>query len=386
MPNLALIILLAAFPALSTDMYLPAIPALQGIWGISLAQANLSLVCFFLAFSVFLLIHGPLSDRLGRKPVLLAGIVLFIAGCLLCAVAQSIGQLVAARMVQATGAAAASALCMALAKDLYDGAQRQKILAYIGVVVPLCPMMAPMLGGWMLTSMSWRAIFVTQAVLSLPALYGVLRLTEPLQERASGGVLAAFRRYRALLSNRRYMGLTLVFSLMPLSFYAFLGGSAAIYVTQFGLSPQMYGAYFGFNAVALMAGSLVCSRLCVGIASTTILRWSLAGITLSGAGILLAGAVSPVAFAVPMFCVSFFLGLSRPISNHMVLEQVKTDVGAASAVITFSFFLVGMVGMEAVSLLPLPIKAPSLGVMAILGGLAPMLALLGMKGLDRHGA
>ena len=131
MPNLLLLALLATFPALSTDMYLPAIPTLQKIWGISLPEANLSLVVFFIAFSGFLLIHGPLSDRVGRRPVLIYGILLFIVGCGLCAVANSITFLILARVVQAAGAAAASALSLALCRDLYEGEMRQKMMAYI---------------------------------------------------------------------------------------------------------------------------------------------------------------------------------------------------------------------------------------------------------------
>ncbi|MGE4292542.1 MAG: MFS transporter, partial [Desulfovibrio sp.] len=134
MPNLLLLALLAAFPALSTDMYLPAIPRLERIWGISLSLANLSLVAFFASFSLFLLVHGPLSDRFGRRPVLLWGILLFIAGSLACALAPSIGALITARIVQAAGAAAASSLSLALSKDLYSGLDRQRILAYLAVI------------------------------------------------------------------------------------------------------------------------------------------------------------------------------------------------------------------------------------------------------------
>jgi DHA1 family bicyclomycin/chloramphenicol resistance-like MFS transporter len=118
MNNFILIILLAAFPPLSTDMYLPAIPTLCTIWVITLAQANLSRVAFFISFSAFLLLHGPLADRFGRRPVLIGGLSLYIAGSLLCAGAASITILVLARIIQACGAAAGSAMALALTKDL----------------------------------------------------------------------------------------------------------------------------------------------------------------------------------------------------------------------------------------------------------------------------
>ncbi len=130
-----------------------------------------------------------------------------------------------------------------------------------------------------------------------------------------------------------------------------------------------------------MAGAAVCSRLCVGIESQRILRFSLLGILAGAAGILLGGAATPVAFAVPMFVMSFFLGMSRPLANHMTLEQVSTDVGAASAVMTFTMFLVAGLAMQAVSLELVP-RPVLIGTLGVAGSMVPMvtLALLGRRG------
>lgn len=383
MPNLVLIILLAAFPALSTDMYLPALPALQGLWGISPAQANLSLVAFFVCFSVFLLVHGPLSDRVGRRPVLLGGVLLYIAGSYACAAADSIAMLVLARVVQAMGAAAASFLSLALTKDLYQGLERQRILAIIGVIVPLCPMLAPMLGGWMLEILSWRWIFLCQGTCALAALYGGLRLREPEFTRTRGGLGAVLGRYVVLLSNRGFVAYTLAFSVTSAGLFAFIGGSADLYIGDFGLGERAFGLAFGFNALGVMAGALACSRLCVGIESRRILRFSLLGVLAGAAGILLGGAATPAAFAVPMFVMSFFLGMSRPLANHMTLEQVDTDVGAASAVMTFCVFMVAALAMQGVSLGLAP-RSVFIGTLGVAGALVPM-AVLALLGRRRRG-
>lgn len=375
MNSFVLILLLAAFPALSTDMYLPAIPALCSLWGISLAAANLSLVAFFASFSAFLLVHGALADRFGRRPVLLGGVSLYVAGSLACAAAGSITALVAARVVQAIGAAGASAMALTLAKDLYVGDRRKKLLASIGVIIPLCPMVAPTIGALMLRHVSWRGIFLAQALLALPALYGCLRLAEPQFERAGGGLAAAVGRYRNLARNRGYLVYALAFSVVGFAFFAFIGGSPDIYITGFGLDERTYGLYFAFNALALMLGSLLCSRLCVGISSRRILFASLLGMLGAAAAMLLLGGGAPLRFAAPMFAYSLFLGLSRPISNDMILEQVDKDTGAAASLLTFCNFMVGAAAMEIISL-DWPSKPAAIAIMGILGNLAPLAALL----------
>lgn len=378
MPKLILLALLAGFPALSTDMYLPAIPTLQQVWGIPLSLANISLVAYFAAFSVFLLVLGPLSDRVGRKPVLLGSIALFMAGCLLCAVSPGITWLICARIVQAAGAAGASALALALTKDLYEGSERHRILGYIGVIVSVCPMLAPTLGGLLLELASWRWIFVSQAALACMALYGSITLEEPGFEKTRGGVLAVAGRYLRLMRNWRFVFLTLSMSFIPLSFFAFIGGSADIYITGFGVSRQAFGLFFGLNALAMMAGSYASTRLVNACTSHRLLAYCLLGLTAGSLLMLYGGGSTPAMVAGPMFCMSFFTGISRPLSNNMILETVDSDVGAASAVLTFFLFMFAATAMETISL-DWQSKPMLLACLGLLGAGVPTAGLLFLR-------
>lgn len=378
MPNLILLSLLAAFPPLSTDMYLPAIPTLQAMWNLSFATVNLSLVLFMATFSVFLLIHGPLSDRFGRRPVLMVGILLFIAGTSLCAAAQSIVMLLAGRCVQAAGAAAASSLALALSKDLYSGQERQKILAYIGVIMALAPMLAPAIGGLMLKFASWRLIFVSQSCLALVGLYGVYRLKEPVTEFTRGGFLAVAGRYMTVTRNLPFMVLSLGFALMVLPHFAFIGGSTDIYMNGFGLSEEVFGLYFGFNALGFMLGSLVCTRLAGVYKPLHILYFTIGTFFLGGVLMLVLGGRTPFSVAAAMICITFSVGFSRPISNSMILDQVDTDVGAASGILTFEMFMIAAVAMQLISL-DWADKPMLIGIGAMVSALVPLAALQFIK-------
>lgn len=377
MPPFILILLLAGFPALSTDMYLPSLPMLQSLWHLSQAQVNVSLVIFFMTFSFCLLIYGPLADRFGRRPVLFIGLTIFIVGSLCCAAAQSITQLVIARFLQGCGAAGASAMALTLSKDLYTGPQQKKIMAYIGVIIPLVPMIAPLLGSWVIDHASWRLIFVTHTVLALVSLLGTFYLKEPEIVKTQGGVGAVLRRYIILLQNKPYSLLTLVFSITPLGFYCFLAASSSIYMQQFALTSQQFGLLFGFNAIGMMIGSFSCARLSNRFSSVQILNVSLIGMLAAGSAMYVAHS-SAWMFATSMFMVSLFMGMSRPLCNHMVLEQVHADIGAASSLLTFSTFILGSIGMQLVSFAPEQ-QIQLIAVMAIVGSLIPWFALKRMK-------
>jgi MFS transporter, DHA1 family, multidrug resistance protein len=345
-----LLALLAAFPPLSTDMYLPAIPLLQHSWQQPLAIVNLTLVGFFVSYCVFLLFYGPLSDRYGRRPLLLVGIGIFILASLLCALADNVVSLIFFRVLQAAGAASASALALAISKDVYDVHERERILAYIGVIMALAPMLAPVLGGWVMTWFSWRWVFVIQGAIGTIAWIGVFRMPETLKTPVAAGALQSAGSYLQLMSNRRYMGYALMMSLVVLPNFAFIGGSADIYITRLGLSEQMFGYFFALNAAAIMAGSFACTRLTGRVRSTGLLTAGFAGILIGGIGMIVRWIPGPWGLALPMAVISFSFGISRPPSNNLVLEQVDRHAGAASSLLIFIYFMLGAFAMWLISL------------------------------------
>jgi MFS transporter, DHA1 family, multidrug resistance protein len=348
--NIFLLSLLAAFPPLSTDMYLPAIPQLKAQWNQPLMMVNLTLICFFLSYCLFMLIYGPVSDRFGRRRPLLVGIGIFIIASLMCALADNIAALIAARIFQASGAASASALSLAMCKDLFETKARERIMAYMAVIVALAPMLAPVIGGWLIHYFSWRWVFVFQASMGIIAWGGVFRMAEPLKQfqRISAAQVALV--YVRLLRNRRYTGLMIAMSILVLPFFGFLAGSSEIYMSHFGMDERQFGYFFGFNALALMCGPFVFSRLTRRFSSRALLTLSFAGILVASIVMACLPHHSPWSLALPMWVLSFFFGMNRPPSNNLILEQVQRDVGAASALIIFAFMTVGAAGMGIISL------------------------------------
>jgi len=345
-----LIALLSAFPPLSTDMYLPAIPLLKEMWGVPLATINLTLVAFFLGYCVSLLIYGPLSDKYGRRPLLLAGIGIYIVASLFCGFTDNAYSLIVLRALQGIGAASGSALALAMTKDLFEGDERQKILATVAVIMPLAPMVAPILGGWIMAYVSWPWIFVAQAVIGCVAWYGVFRMEESVKILSDNKLIETGKVYLSLFKNHQYIILVLLFSFSTLVHYSFIGSAADIYISRFGLSEQTFGYFFAFNALCIMSGAFTSKKVKNMLSIKTVLTISFIGILL-GSVVMVSQLLSgPWGLALPMMLASFCFGLSRPSSNHLMLEQVNTHVGSASSLLVFFNFVVGALAMWMIAL------------------------------------
>ena len=344
-----LLAVLSAFPPLATDMYLPALPRLQALWQQAPAVLNLTLVLFFVVYCISLLIYGPLSDRFGRKPPLMTGIAIYILGSFLCGASHSVYMLIGARVIQAFGAGSASAISMAMTKDRLAGKERERIMGYVSVIMAIAPMAAPMVGSLVLKYSSWEWIFVVQALLGMVALVGVALTPETLAAPIQVSIPRLAGNYLSTLSNKRFVGVTACTSLAGMPLFAFIAASATIYIGHFGLGETRFSLFFGGNALSFMAGSMVCTRLTRCLRSSSLVAAGFVGIALGGGLMLLQLFPAPWALALPMGVITFSLGLSRPPSNSLALEQVQAHVGAASSVLIFIYFILGALSMALVS-------------------------------------
>lgn len=341
--------MIAAVPAMATDMYLAAMPTIASQWTVPDSRVGLSLVLWFATFSLFLLVCGPVSDRHGRRPVLLAGLTLFVVATFACALAQNVWQLIGFRILQGIGAAGPSSMAMAICRDRYDGLARKRALAYIGIILTVAPAVAPTVGAWLLEWFNWRAIFLTQGMLGMVTLLVSLRYRETAAERVPGRLLGLMGRYRHVIANRRYLFANMAMGLILGPFYGFIAFSSIVYIQIFGLSERAFGLLFGLNALMSMAGAFTCTQVVRYFSDTILLTVCLVGCTFAGAGILMAGSWHYLGFAGFMCAITFFCGMSRPLSNHLILQQVDRDIGSASSFIVFYQFMVGAACMRIVT-------------------------------------
>ncbi|ABN57627.1 MULTISPECIES: Bcr/CflA family efflux MFS transporter [Methanoculleus] len=381
---IVLIALLSAFVPLSTDLYLPALPGMGDYFGVSATLTNLTLILFFLFFSLGLLFWGPLSDRYGRRPVLLVGLALYIAASAGCAVSWEIWHLIAFRILQAVGGSAASAVAMAMVKDVYDGRKRESVLALVQSMVVISPAVAPVLGAFMLPYTSWRGLFVALAIIGVVSMAGGLLLRETIPSRYNGTMAQSVRRLGVVLKNPGFTSLLVVFSLVSTASLAFVSASSYIYQDAFGLSEQWYSFYFALNAVGLIAGPFLYLWLSRHASRRSIVASGF--VVMIGAGLLvcLFGGLGPLAFALALFPASLMGSAVRPGGAFLMLDQQKEDTGSASALINCAGLVFGSAGMVLVFLFGNSLVF-GLGAINVAAGVACLLgwAAIGKRGLVR---
>ena len=201
---IALIAVLSAFVPLSIDLYLPALPGMSDYFHVSGDLTNLTLILFFIFFAVGMLLWGPLSEKYGRRPVLLAGLALYIVASAACAISWDIWHLIFFRVLQAIGGSAAFAVATAMVKDVYEGQKQESVLAFVQSMVVISPAIAPVLGAFMLPYTSWRGLFWVLTLIGIVSIIGSLLLVETIHSRFTGTITQSTRPARDSAQEPRF--------------------------------------------------------------------------------------------------------------------------------------------------------------------------------------
>jgi DHA1 family bicyclomycin/chloramphenicol resistance-like MFS transporter len=343
------IALLSAFVPLSTDLYLPALPGMSDYFGMSPSKVNLTLTTFFIFYALGTLVWGPLSDRYGRKPILIVGMGLYTIASALCAFMPSLDGLILCRIFQAIGGSTAGAVATAVVKDVYSGKKRESVLAIVQSMVLVSPAVAPVLGAFLLKIMSWRGIFGALALIGIVSLGGSLLFEETIPQRISGILSQSLNRMVRVLQNRRFTFLLALFSLGPISSMGFIASSTYIYQNSFRLSSQMYSFYFSVNALGMIAGPMIYLWLSRRFIAVNIIWACFATIATSGLLVSFLGNLQPWIFALCILPGSTANSCMRPPSTNLMLEQHEGDTGTLSSLIGCTGLLMGSFGIQLIS-------------------------------------
>ena len=370
-PNLSrmlptLLLLLTVFGPISMDLYLPALPALTEDLGAATSVAQLTVTACLIGLAAGQLIAGPLSDRFGRRGILLIGIIAYIATSALCAISPTVELLIAARFVQGLAGGVGIVIAQAAGRDIYSGGALIRFYGRLTVVGGFAAIVGPLLGGVLNSFTDWRELFVFLALIGagiLVVTLMVFRETLPAEGRTRGGFGQTMHDYRTLLSDRVFLGAVLNQGFLYAALFAYLAGSTFVLQDIYGLTPLGYALAFGLNSAGFMTFGYLAGRSAE--------RWSIRGTLAIGilvAGIGALGLLASGIVVMPLWVVivSLFLlaagvAISSPPATTLALVEYPQMAGTASSLLGMVRFgfggiaapLVGVAG--ALSILPLGI-------------------------------
>lgn len=359
-----LLLLLTVFGPISMDLYLPALPALTSELGAATSVAQLTVTACLVGLAVGQLVAGPLSDRFGRRGILLVGIAAYIATSALCAMSPTIELLIAARFVQGLAGGVGIVIAQAAGRDVYSGGALIRFYGRLTVVGGLAAIVGPLLGGVLIAVTDWRGLFAFLALIGAGILVITLQTfpeTLPVAHRTQGGWTRTMRDYRTLVTDAAFLGAVLNQGFLYAALFAYLAGATFVLQDIYGLTPLGYALAFGLNSAGFMVFGWLAGRLAE--------RWSLRGTLVAGimvAGLGAAGLLASGLAAMPLwvvivslFALAVGVAITSPPATTLALADHPRMAGTASSLLGMVRFgfggiaapLVGVAG--ATSILPL---------------------------------
>ncbi|NNG04266.1 MAG: multidrug effflux MFS transporter [Inquilinus sp.] len=339
-PPIAVLVALSAVGPLALNMFVPSMPGLAATFAADYGTVQLTLSLYLIGLAVSQLAYGPLSDRFGRRPLMLAGIGLFLVGTLIALLAQSIGMLIVGRLVQAIGGCAGLVLSRAAVRDLFDRERSASVIATITMVMVVAPMVAPLIGGYLDQWFGWRANFwlvgafaVVVLGFAVPLLHETNHYRQPLP-----GLSGMIGSYAILLRSPVYRAHIALIGFASGAFFAFLGAAPFVVIDLMGHPPSDYGRWFALGAAGYMAGNFASSRLAVRVGLCRLIQAGM-GFMAAGAALMLtlalAGQMTLLALFGPMAMIAIGNGLVLPSGNAGALSVDRRRAGAASGLSGF---------------------------------------------------
>lgn len=353
---LPLLIAMTAIGPVTLNIVVPALPGMITLLGTDAATMQLTLSLFLLSLACAQLVLGPLSDRFGRRPVVLAGLALAVIASLGAIAASSIGALIAARIIQAAGASTGIVIGRAIIRDLYDRDRAAGMIGLVTTAMVIAPMVSPLVGGILDTAFGWESIFVFITLMSGTVLaWAVLTLPETHHTRISSSPAALGREWRALLGNSKFHAYVLAGALGSAPFFTFIGGGPHVVITLMGRTSAEYGLWFALSSFGYMVGNFTVSRLAQRVSLDAMI---MTGIVLGLGGTVLMAVLfivfphgGPMTVFLPQFIISYGNGLLLPNAIAGAVSIRPEAAGAASGLTGFVQMATGAAAAQTISML-----------------------------------
>jgi DHA1 family bicyclomycin/chloramphenicol resistance-like MFS transporter len=385
-PRRVLVVLVAmtAIGPMALNILTPAVPGLVMTFGTDAAAVQLTLSLYLFGLAASQLVMGPLSDRLGRRPVVLAGLTVAAVSSVAALAATSIEALIVARIIQAIGASTGVVVGRAIIRDLYDRDRAAAMIGWVTTATVVAPMVAPMIGGFLDTALGWEAIFVFVGLVSAATLIGaVLALPETQAATMSGGLVRFLSEARLLVATRQFCGYALCVAANSAMFFVYIGGAPHVVVTIMGRSSAVYGVWFAVASFGYMTGNFIAARRSVVLGVDRMIWWgTLVALLAAVVECLLVVAMpggGPAIIFVPQILISIGSGFLMPNALAGAVSVRPQAAGTASGFTGFLQMGLGALSAQLVSHLLDGANSALPMVLVMLGfGLAGMAAFVAL--------